>query len=122
MALRSFDLTSVAKAKTFLDITVSTYDTLLEYLIKYSTDFIERYCNRRFMQTAYTDEEYDGTGTKYLVLKNYPVKSTATFTLERNKVEDNTDDWEDIDAEDYWVDYNEGIITAGTMGDFVKES
>lgn len=120
MALRSFDLTSVANVKTYLGISVSTYNSLFELLIGQATDTIERYLGgRRIVQTAYTNEEYDGTGSKHLLLLNFPVSSTATFTLQRNRASDNTDDWETIDAEDYWVDYDAGIVHSGTMGDFL---
>lgn len=43
---------------------------------------IENYCKRTFTETTYTNEEYKGSGTEYLNLKNYPI---ITFT----KIEEN---------------------------------
>lgn len=43
---------------------------------------IENYCNRTFGQATYTNEEYKGSGTEYLNLRNYPI---VTLT----KVEEN---------------------------------
>jgi hypothetical protein len=36
-------------------------------------DYVEKYCRRTFASTTYTLEKYNGTGTKYLALKNYPI-------------------------------------------------
>ncbi len=102
-------LVSIADAKTYLGISDNSKDALLTLLITAVGKSIETYCGRTFASTVFTNEEYDGGGTKELRLKNYPV---TTFTkLERNKAEDNSDDWEEIDSEDYWVDLNSGIIT-----------
>jgi len=120
MALHSYALTTVDDAKTWLDVSGTDYDSLLELLINQSTDYMEHYCNRRFTETAYSSEEYDGSGTKELLLEQWPVNSGETFTLQRNRAYDNTDDWDTIDADDYWVDYDNGIITGNTMGDFLK--
>jgi len=109
--MRTFDLTTLNNAKSYLDITNTSHDDLIELLIKSATDFIENYCGRRLIETTYTNEKYDGTGCNYLLLKNYPVNSSNTFKLERNNAYDNTDDWEEINSDDYYIDYNEGIVT-----------
>jgi hypothetical protein len=44
---------------------------------------IENYCKRKFASATYTREEYMGSGTQYLNLKNYPI---VTFS----KIEENT--------------------------------
>ena len=111
MSLRTKDITSVATLKTYLDISGTTQDSLLELLIKSVTDLVQSYCNRAFVQIAYTQEEYDGTGTKELLLNNYPIKTSAGFTLERNVATNNSDSWETVDAEDYFVDAERGIVT-----------
>lgn len=111
MSLRTKDITTVANVKSFLDISGTTQDSLLELLIKTVTDLVQSYCNRAFVQIAYTQEEYDGTGTKELLLKNYPIKISSGFTLERNNASDNSDSWETVDAEDYFVDADRGIVT-----------
>ena len=107
MAINANGLTTVARVKTFLGITVATYDTLLERLINSISDFVENYCNRAFDQTAYSEEKYDGTGSMDLVLNNAPVSTTATFTLEERTSKSS---WDTIDSESYWIDYGTGII------------
>jgi len=54
-------------------------DLLLEELINSATDFIEKYCGRRFAKTTYTDSLVDGNGTRYLFLDNYPIISVTTI-------------------------------------------
>jgi len=97
--------------KTFLGITDSSKDALLDLLNDQVSAMVEKKCGRTFDETVYTDEEYDGTSEKKLVLKQFPVTATTTFKLERNWATDNSDDWEEIDTDDYWVDNNEGIVT-----------
>lgn len=52
---------------------------LLEELINSVTDFMERYCGRRFYKTTYTALLVDGNGTRYLFLDNYPIISVTTI-------------------------------------------
>lgn len=109
MALHTYALVTVGDLKTFLGISTPQYDSLLEMLINQSTDFIESKCDRRFKETTHTNAEYNGNGTKKLVLKQYPVIS---FTqLQENHNANNSDNWSTIDAEDYWVEDSSGIIT-----------
>ena len=111
--LESYALVTVDNAKDFLGITNGDSDSLLEMLINQMTDYIETYCDRRFITTTYTDVEYDGTGTYELQLEQYPV---ITFTqLEVNNAVDNTDSWSDVDTDDYWVDNDNGIITKTSL-------
>lgn len=109
MALLSYALTTVARVKTFMGISVATYDTVLEYMVNSVTDFIENYCDRRFKETTYTNEEYDGNGTKKLLLKQYPVDTAGTLTLAQRDSIDNNSSWTTIDSEDYFVKAN-GLI------------
>ena len=108
MALIDNALTNLARTKIFLGITSTSYDTLLTTLINSATEFVERYCDRRFKQTTYTNEVYDGTGTDEMLLKNYPV-TTFTSLQERDNIE-NINSWTSLDSEDYFVKLNQGII------------
>lgn len=110
MALLSYALTTLARTKTFLGISNNTNDGLLTSLINAVTVFIERYCDRRFLQTAYSNEVYNGNGTNKLVLKNYPVSSSATFTLQRRDSVDNQSSFSTIDSEEYFVENTPGIV------------
>ena len=107
-ALHSYALTSLADLKLFLDITTSAKDDLLRLLINCTTDFIEKYCGRRFKSTVYTNEEYDGTGTPDLPLNQYPIITFTTLSV--NNYVDNQDDWETVASTDYFVYTNEGML------------
>lgn len=69
------DLTTTANVKTLLDISVSTYDTLLATLITAATDYIDRYLDRTLYDDAATTEYFNGESQKYLQLKRWPINS-----------------------------------------------
>jgi len=83
-------------------------DLLLEELINSVTDFMERYCGRRFKKTTYTDLLVDGNGTRYLFLDNYPIISVTS--IYRHYVFA-TDDL--FDSDYYKVYENEGYVYRG---------
>ena len=98
MSLVSYALTSLANLKEHLDIVDNESDTLLTNIINRSTDIIEKYCNgRRFKQTTYTNEEYDGTGTNYINLKHYPVTTLSTYEKNYGTVGDT--DWDGLEGD-----------------------
>lgn len=108
MAVNSYALTNLARFKTFLGISGTAHDTLLERIINTTTDYIENYCDRRFQLTTYTNEVYDGTNYPEILLDNYPI---VTFTtLENRDSVNNVNSWSAIDSENYFVKYDEGII------------
>lgn len=110
MDLVSYALVSLDNTKSFLAITNHDYDDLLRILINQATEYIESYCGgKRFASTVHTNEEYDGNGMYELNLKHYPI---ITFTsLAENNATDNSDDWSTVDANEYWMDTDTGIIT-----------
>jgi len=110
MDLLSYALTNLARVKTFLGISGTSDDTLLTSLINTCTEFIENYCDRRFKQTAYTNELYNGSGINKLLLKNYPVDENSTFKLEKRSSDLNEDDWDEVDTEYYHIHYEKGIV------------
>ena len=113
MALVSYALVTLDNTKTFLGITGTSNDSLLEMLINQVTDYIETRTDRRFAETTYTEEVYDGEDCATLVLRQLPI---TTFTkLEKNNATDNSDSWEEIDSDNYWVDELEGILTKTTL-------
>lgn len=76
MALLPYALTTVAKVKVFLGIIDTASDALIESLINLTTDQIEGLCgNRRFLQTIYTDEDYDLPNGDIVFLRQWPVAS-----------------------------------------------
>ena len=109
MDLVTYALVTLDNCKTFLGINDSQKDEVLKYLINQATDYIETYTGRRFTSTVYNNEEMDGTGRNTISLKHFPIISFTS--LQRNRANNNTDDWETISSEDYWVDNDTGIIT-----------
>lgn len=109
MALADNALVTLAGTKTFLGITDSSRDAVLEILINTASDYIEKRTGRKFSETDYEQETYDGTGTDQIQLKNYPV--VAFTKLEVNNTSNNSDSWSEIPESEYWVDTETGIIT-----------
>lgn len=111
-ALADHALTSVADVKESLGITGTSQDNLITRKINQATDMIEAFCGKNngqhFASTTYTNEEYDGTGTNQLILRNNPVISLSNFS-ERNTTE-NSNDWTTIETTDYFVDLTAGVI------------
>lgn len=115
--MNAYALTTVARFKTYAGISTSDNDTLIEYLIDAVTEYVENECDRRFKKTTYTGQKVDSEGSTKIVLPQWPVVSGETFTLyERESTSgygsDDSGDWDDIDSDDYRIDYNAGIITA----------
>src|SRR3990167_8793398 len=119
--------TTLARAKAFLGISNDSKDTLLTILINHITGFIEAYLKRSLLSQTYTNEEYDGTGTETLVLKQFPV--TAISSLQVNTSGDSSDSWQTIDSQNYFW-YADGRImlnnpVAGFLdqdaGSFIQE-
>jgi len=108
--MNTWALTTVARYKTFAGITGATYDTKIGIIIDVVTDFIEKFCDRRFFKTIYTDEVYDGLGSPQLLLRNYPVVSASAFTLSQRDTPMNENQWSSLDTNLYHVDYLAGLI------------
>lgn len=109
MDLVAHAITSVADTRLFLGYTDSSKDEQIKLMINIATDMIESYTGRRFFQTTYTNQLINGSGEKTLLLPQYPV---TTFTsLGKNGAYDNSADWEDLDAEDYFLDEASGILS-----------
>jgi uncharacterized phiE125 gp8 family phage protein len=109
-ALSAEALTSVADVKEILGITGSTQDNIITRNINYATKIILNYCGvTSFNSTAYV-EYYDGIGGIELVLRNKPV-ITMTSVEWRDEA-GNNNSFTTLDAEDYFVDEQAGIIKA----------
>lgn len=107
-------LTTVARYKSFAEITGSSKDTLISMLIIGVSGEVERWCKRKFKRQTYTNEVYDGTGTANLYLKNTPIVAGQTLTLQRRTSVLNEDEWEDVDTELYYIDHEAGRIVMPT--------
>jgi len=114
----TYALTTVADVKETLGIDAgdTSKDNLIVRKINQATDMIEAYCGlgnaatnvHHFASTTYTNEEYNGTGTKQLILKSRPI---TTFTqLQQRDTRENDDSWETVDTELYFIDNASGTL------------
>ena len=115
-AILAYALTTVARVKTRLTITVNNHDTPLLYLINSVTDFIEGECNRRFKETTYTNEVYSPQGGRFIVLKQSPASSVTSVQYRVGLKSNPT--WTDFNADDWELmeDGQSGMIeTCGLL-------
>jgi len=112
MSLVAYALTTVARFKVYAGISGSSDDAIIESIINSVTDFVERKTQRRFKKTNYTAELHDGENSNIILLKEYPVISSPAVILYERDSSINQNTWDTINAEDYFVDYEEGIIRA----------
>ena len=110
MDLLTYAVVSLENVKSFLGITNDSQNELLKLLINQSTEFIESATNRRIKETVHTYEKFDGNGEKEIQLKEYPIIIPPNVILQKNNAIDNSDDWETIDATDYFIDTDTGIL------------
>ncbi len=82
------DLTMLANVKEYLDIESAdtAFDSLLQRLIAASSRQIEAYCNRVFEIKSYS-ENYDGNASDILFLKNTPITSVSSLSIESESVD-----------------------------------
>ena len=85
MAVDTYALTTLAKLKAWLGITISTYDTLLEASIDRASAKIESYCGREFLIRAQTEWK-DTWGAERFVLKHSPVTNVRFIGTGTNSV------------------------------------
>jgi hypothetical protein len=86
----------------------SSYDNLIIRMINKATLAIENYTGRRFALTTYTDEEYNGTGTDQLVLRQRPI--VGIVTLENRDTSLNEADFSTVDSELFFTNADAGIL------------
>lgn len=114
----SYALTTKSRIKDRLQITSTSFDTLLDSLILAVTERIERMCNRRFMVSTWTNELYDGadpygTSRQALVLKNAPVWNIASIAFKSGLNSNPT--WETQTVDEYDADMETGILYFDTL-------
>lgn len=101
-------LISAAELERIAQITIADTDYKTT-LINIASDFIERYCDRKFIKTTYTKEIYNGNGCVDLYLNNYPIV-IGTVTVEAWDVYNDIVSYEFTEHEDYLVYLEEGRI------------
>ncbi len=111
--LVSWALVTLSEVKEALDISTSEHDAKLNGYINRASGMIETYCKRRFASTAYTSEEYAGTGTNRLQLQNFPI-STLTSVERLSNSDFSNQSWESLNARDFTI-INEGGSNHGSI-------
>lgn len=101
------DIVTLTKVKTWLKISGSTEDDLLNDLIGRIQNLIETYTGREFVERTRT-EYYDGSGNDTLILKHFPIHSITSLHDDPDRVFGSTDEI-DVDA-DVLVDKQSGIL------------
>ena len=95
MAVDAYALTTLDRFKDQLEITTSTLVDLLETLIDAASDWIETYCDRKFMSRDYT-EYTTGHGTDILP-KQWPVTAVTSINY------DTARDWDGTDVDSDYI-------------------
>lgn len=112
MALASNALTTVANVKSFLQISVTTYDTLLELLVNSVSEWIENECGRVFKDSASNIVElHDGEGSM-IFPRQWPINSIASIESRSGSLGAPT--WTAYTTNDYTYDSRAGIIYFAT--------
>lgn len=86
MALASNALTTLATAKSELQLTGSCDDSYLERLINAASDFVEQYTGRSFYNEAAKVEKVAGYATAFLTVSKSPLNSIASITFDGETV------------------------------------
>jgi uncharacterized phiE125 gp8 family phage protein len=94
-------LLTLTEAKNYLKVDYTDEDTLIQSLIDEATSTLQRKYGRDLFEKTYTDEEYDGEGHEMLFIRNFPVQSITSLTIN-----DQT-----IDATDYSLSKQTGILS-----------
>lgn len=101
-------LTDIASVRVYLGSLSLLYtDAEIQAALDWACAAVETYCNRTFADATYTAETYDGNGCDVLYLKQYPINSVTSITLD-----DETVDAADYTVEDTGIYYEDGW-TAG---------
>lgn len=96
-------LTTTARIKTMLGISVSTHDNLLNRLIIEMSDFIENYCGRRFMESEYEElVSFDRQKNSYIFTKQIPITAISKIEWRAGTFDD--PQYQDIPTTDYAID------------------
>lgn len=113
----TYDLTSAATLKTYLNLTITTHDTLLADLIEKATAFSENFTNRKLKARDYsyvsTADAYDadnavidGNNRDMIRAPQYPIVSLTTLRIDTMEIDERSSVFET----GYVLDKAAGII------------
>lgn len=99
-------LVSLAEAKTYLKITATSENSVIEDFINRASIWANNYTGRLLLSRTNT-EKFDGDGTNSLQLNNYPISSVVYLREDPLRVFGSDTN---IESEDYFYDDNNGTI------------
>lgn len=100
VAASDFNLTTVAKVKDRLGITVATFDTKIGLMIAEASAFCAHYCDRVFARETVSEAFRLADDVDALILSRYPVVSITSTTV----------NGEVLAAEYYELDKEKGLL------------
>lgn len=100
-------LTTTAKVKSYLQISSTNYDSLIETIVKGISSSIETYLNREVGEQERT-EYFDGS-EKALILSSYPLQGEG-LVVQVNRGTNLSPSWENVSGNDYDVEVEVGVI------------
>ena len=101
------DLTTLANAKAWAGIATTNSDVIISQLITRVSQVARSYCGRpSFLSTTYT-ESYDGTGDVTLPLRNWPVTSVASLSINERLIQPAGSGWAGFTF-DQWDGFSPG--------------
>ena len=103
MSLRSNALCTVDHVKSFLGVEDDRKNESIELYVNAASDIIEEYLGYDANTQTYTEQVYDGNGTRLLITRARPITAITTLLCEGDTVD--TDDFINrewyIDGDDY---------------------
>ncbi len=104
--------------KLYLDIaeTEDSQDDELNLYLNAVNEWIDTYCDRVFDSTSYTHEEYNGTGTNYLYLHQYPVTAINQISKGRQNAIRIKNTATDATRATVDIDTSESLMTLTVVG------
>lgn len=114
-------IVTLADYKTFAEIGSNTQDTRLTLILDLVDSLVNTYCNRKFEQATYTEEQVEIINSISIFIDNPPLNSVTTLEyFSQGKV------WTVVDAADF-LEYSEeghieiisnNIVTLGILKPF----
>lgn len=107
-------LTTVADVKSYMGITHTDDDTMLEDLIDECSDMIEQYVDRKIKDSGAVTEYYNGSLNGKIFVRQYPVNSITSLAYASGTLDAPT--WNIISASSgYILDQFSGVLNVANM-------
>lgn len=78
-------IVSLEDAQLFLDNDEASEEEIIGVIINTVEAWVQSHCRRTFSSTSYSLEQYDGNGTKFLTLRNFPITALSRLIIGREE-------------------------------------